>query len=271
MKGVKVTYRDGDICKKQAAAHSPRPRGAPLACAAPRRTRAFGARAAQVNGQMEIGSREVTYQIQCDPSQARRLPPPRAASRDAAVVRRCPRVTSDAVVTRGGRRTWACSSISRRFPCASTRSSSSRSTDAPSAPSAGAPSPTPTPTGQHVDASPQPRHASLSTYLYPSNVLPRSGHGWFTVFLILFGAALYLSIGIGLNRYKYGMQASRPFRRLCPHPGAPRTRPLLDSTHPPHHHQHQHHPHLPLISIRHVGGRVDTAPRVLAAAAGPRP
>ena len=50
----------------------------------------------------------------------------------------------------------------------------------------------------------------------PPNFLPRSGHGWFTVFLILFGAALYLSIGIGLNRYKYGMQASRPFRRLCP-------------------------------------------------------
>ena len=34
--GLKVTYRDGDICKKQ------------------------------VSGQMEIGSREVTYEIECD-------------------------------------------------------------------------------------------------------------------------------------------------------------------------------------------------------------
>ena len=99
MKGVKVTYRDGDICKKQAHAHSLRPRGGPLASAASRRTCAFGADAAQVNGQMEIGSREVTYQIQCDPSQARRLPPSRTARRAAAVVRRCPRVTSHAVVT----------------------------------------------------------------------------------------------------------------------------------------------------------------------------
>jgi hypothetical protein len=39
-KGLKVTYKDGDICKKQ------------------------------VNGQMEIGSREVTYEIQCDSSQS---------------------------------------------------------------------------------------------------------------------------------------------------------------------------------------------------------
>ena len=37
--GLKVTYRDGDICKKQ------------------------------VGGQMEIGSRQVTYEIQCDPGQ----------------------------------------------------------------------------------------------------------------------------------------------------------------------------------------------------------
>ena len=99
----------------------------------------------------------------------------------------------------------------------------------------------------------------------PSNFLPRSGHGWFTVFLILFGAALYLSIGIGLNRYKYGMQASRPFRRVYSHPGIPRTRTPLESTHPP----------LPSspppLSLRHAGGRVDTASRVLAAGAGPRP
>jgi len=39
-KGLKVMYKDGDICKKQ------------------------------VNGQMEIGSREVTYEIQCDSGQS---------------------------------------------------------------------------------------------------------------------------------------------------------------------------------------------------------
>jgi len=103
-KGIKVTYKDGDICKKQ------------------------------VNGQMEIGSREVTYEIQCDYGQ------------DPGMLKHIQEVSM----------------------CEYTISFMSR---------------------------------------YGCPVSGQSGsHGWSIIFWIMFGTAAYLAIGIGINRYKYGLQ-----------------------------------------------------------------
>jgi len=103
-KGIKLLYRDGDICKKQ------------------------------VSGQMEIGSREVTYEIECD--------------RNAE-----PGVLQKIVETSMCDYTILFKS---KHACPTNGSTGSK--------------------------------------------------GWSFVLLVLLIAALYLGIGIGINKYKFGMQ-----------------------------------------------------------------